>query len=198
MGGGEGGVCGGRDGRATTFKVGGEDRVETRERRAISRDAFVEMSNVAQRVYGGFKNALKENSKDCSPGFGCISFAKYIAAKASNAPTLDRLRSLKGKLPPVLVLANSAAHGHPVENGRATAEALGAEFYEVDEFGKAAATWPGLIAEFVARVAQKEGVSIPAETVGTRKMTPPTTTTNDKSTAAAAAAARMGAVGSWS
>ena len=69
----------------------------------------------------------------------------------------------------------------PVENGLATAEALGAEFYEVDEFRKAAATWPGLIAEFVARVAQKEGVSIPAETVGTRKMTPPPPTTTTTS-----------------
>ena len=155
-------------------------------------NSFQEMTSAAHHVYGGFDNALKENAKDCSPGFGCISFAKYIAAKASNSPTLERLKTLKGKLPPVLVLANSAAHDHPVKNGQAVADALDAEFYKVNDYGEAATTWPGLIADFVDRVAQKEGVSIPVETVGTRKMTPSTTPTQTNNTKSAAKVAKVG------
>ena len=70
----------------------------------------------------------------------------------------------KGKLPPVLVLANeAAAPSHPVGHGRIVAAALGAELHVATTWDEAHTTWPGLVAEFVAKVAGKEGVALPAE-----------------------------------
>ena len=69
--------------------------------------------------------------------------------------------------PWVKVLANAEASGHPVSNGEAAAAAMGAEFYHAGSFDEAATTWPGLIADFVARVAVKEGVKLSPDKVGT-------------------------------
>jgi hypothetical protein len=131
------------------------------------RKSYEAMSRAAERVYGGLEGALAKNPKDCAVGFGCISFAKHVASKGSNAPSLDKLRALKGRLPPVMILANRAAHGHPAENGKAAATALGADFHSVDTFEEAAATWPALIADFVAKVAAAEGLILAADLAGT-------------------------------
>ena len=65
------------------------------------------------------------------------------------------------------MLANAEASGHPVANGEAAAAAMGADFYSAASFDEAAATWPGLIADFVAKVAAKEGVKLSPDKVGT-------------------------------
>ena len=64
-------------------------------------------------------------------------------------------------------MANAEAAGHPVSNGEAAAAAMGAEFYSAESFDEAAATWPGLIADFVAKVAAKEGLKLSPDKVGT-------------------------------
>jgi hypothetical protein len=56
---------------------------------------YDELAVVADRVYGGFQGAMDKNKRDCSPGFGCISFAKHIAAKRSNCPSVQMIRDLK-------------------------------------------------------------------------------------------------------
>lgn len=121
-------------------------------------ERFDEMVRVAEGVYGSFEAASANNTKDCSPGFGCISFAKLVAAKRSNSPSLEKIRACKGKLPPVMVLANAAAApAHPVEHGRVVADALGAEFHVVETFEEAARKFPEYVADFVASVAAGEG-----------------------------------------
>ena len=60
----------------------------------------------------GYENALRQNPKDCSPGFGCVSFAKFVAAKKSNCPSLMKLAELKGKLPPILAGSSFCSHTH--------------------------------------------------------------------------------------
>lgn len=149
---------------------------------------YEELSRVAQRVYGGFEGALAKNPKDCSPGFGCVSFAKFIAAKRSSYPSLHELQALKGKIPPVMVLANRAAVGHPVENGASAAEAMGGDFHEAETFEQAARQWPRLIAKFVAKVAAKEGVKLSDD----EQHLSTTTTATTKASAAADDAAAAG------
>jgi len=134
---------------------------------SVRMDAFDTFLEVAEQIYGGIEAAAAENPKDCSLGFGCVSFPKKVAAKGSSAPSLMKIRACKGKLPPVLVLANAASYpGHPVRNGRAVASALGAEFSQVETYDEAAEKWPGLIADFVARVAVKEGIRLSEEYKG--------------------------------
>ena len=70
---------------------------------------------------------LTTHLEDCSVGYGCVPFAKYVAAKKSDLPSLATLNALAPWFPPTLVLADYADEpAHPVANGRAVAEALGA------------------------------------------------------------------------
>ena len=100
---------------------------------------------------------LTTHLEDCSVGYGCVPFAKYLAAKKSDLPSLDTLRELKEWFPPTLVLADYADEpAHPVENGRLVAEALGARFGVVDTREEREARWPGEVAAFVRDVYEAE------------------------------------------
>ena len=91
--------------------------------------------------------------EDCSVGYGCVPFAKYLAAKASDLPSTDALQALRPWFPPALVLADYADEpAHPVENGRLVAEALGARFEVVNTREEREARWPGAVATFIKEV----------------------------------------------
>ena len=91
--------------------------------------------------------------EDCSVGYGCVPFAKYLAAKASDLPSTDALRALRPWFPQTLVLADYADEpAHPVENGRLVAEALGARFEVVNTREEREARWPGAVATFIKEV----------------------------------------------
>lgn len=91
--------------------------------------------------------------EDCSVGYGCVPFAKYLAAKASDLPSTDALRALRVWFPQTLVLADYADEpAHPVENGRLVAEALGARFEVVNTREEREARWPGAVATFIKEV----------------------------------------------
>ena len=95
--------------------------------------------------------------EDCSVGYGCVPFAKYLAAKASDLPSTDALRALQPWFPQTLVLADYADEpAHPVENGRLVAEALGARFGVVNTREEREARWPGEVATFIRRVYEAE------------------------------------------
>ena len=129
--------------------------------------AFHELEHVVETVYGGFGEAMQKNPMDCSPGFGCVSFAKLIGAKQSDCPSPHVIAELKGKIPPVLVLTNEEAEpAHPVENGKLVADLLGAEYNTVSTYDEAAKVWPGVIAKFVAKVAAGEGMKLEPDPPG--------------------------------
>ena len=91
--------------------------------------------------------------EDCSVGYGCVPFAKYLAAKASDLPSTDALQALRPWFPQTLVLADYADEpAHPVENGRLVAEALGARFEVVNTREEREARWPGAVATFIKEV----------------------------------------------
>jgi pimeloyl-ACP methyl ester carboxylesterase len=95
--------------------------------------------------------------EDCSVGYGCVPFAKYLAAKASDLPSTDALRALRDWFPPALVLADYADEpAHPVENGRLVAEALGARFEVVNTREEREARWPRAAATFIKEVHDAE------------------------------------------
>ena len=95
--------------------------------------------------------------EDCSVGYGCVPFAKYLAAKASDLPSTDVLRALKPWFPPALVLADYADEpAHPVENGRLVAEALGARFEVVNTHEEREARWPRAVATFIKEAHEAE------------------------------------------
>jgi pimeloyl-ACP methyl ester carboxylesterase len=95
--------------------------------------------------------------EDCSVGYGCVPFAKYLAAKASDLPSTDALRALRPWFPPALVLADYADEpAHPVENGRLVAEALGARFEVVNTREEREARWPRAAATFIKEVHDAE------------------------------------------
>ena len=108
---------------------------------------------------------LTTHLEDCSVGYGCVPFAKYVAAKKSDLPSLATLAALAPWFPPTLVLADYADEpAHPVANGRAVAEALGARFGVVNTREEREARWPGEVATFIRGVyatetqnEQKEG-----------------------------------------
>ena len=108
---------------------------------------------------------LTTHLEDCSVGYGCVPFAKYVAAKKSDLPSLATLNALAPWFPPTLVLADYADEpAHPVANGRAVAEALGARFGVVNTREEREARWPGEVATFIRGVyatetqnEQKEG-----------------------------------------
>ena len=108
---------------------------------------------------------LTTHLEDCSVGYGCVPFAKYVAAKKSDLPSLATLAALAPWFPPTLVLADYADEpAHPVANGRAVAEALGARFGVVNTREEREARWPGEVATFIQGVyatetqnEQKEG-----------------------------------------
>ena len=91
--------------------------------------------------------------EDCSVGYGCVPFAKYLAAKASDLPSTDALQALRPWFPQTLVLADYADEpAHPVENGRLVAEAIGARFEVVNTREEREARWPGAVATFIKEV----------------------------------------------
>lgn len=96
---------------------------------------------------------LTTHLEDCSVGYGCVPFAKYVAAKKSDLPSLATLAALAPWFPPTLVLADYADEpAHPVANGRAVAEALGARFGVVNTREEREARWPGEVATFIRGV----------------------------------------------
>jgi len=96
---------------------------------------------------------LTTHLEDCSVGYGCVPFAKYVAAKKSDLPSLATLNALAPWFPPTLVLADYADEpAHPVANGRAVAEALGARFGVVNTREEREARWPGEVATFIRGV----------------------------------------------
>ena len=100
---------------------------------------------------------LTTHLEDCSVGYGCVPFAKYVAAKKSDLPSLATLAALAPWFPPTLVLADYADEpAHPVENGRLVAEALGARFGVVNTREEREARWPGEVATFIRRVYEAE------------------------------------------
>ena len=121
---------------------------------------YEEMRARIAETFGDAANAtdiLRADLEDCSVGYGCVPFAKYLAAKKSDLPSLDTLRELKEWFPPTLVLADYADEpAHPVENGRLVAEALGARFGVVNTREEREARWPGEVATFIRRVYEAE------------------------------------------
>lgn len=118
-----------------------------------------EMMRVLRATYGSVDNATTSLSKDCSIGYGCIPFAKFVAAKHSNLPTPTRLARIAQAGIPAVVFGNHADEpAHPVENGRVVAQALGATFHEASTHEEALAKWPGVIADFVNGIARDEGI----------------------------------------
>lgn len=111
-------------------------------------------------TFGSLENARLEmgaDAVDCSMGYGCVPFAKYVAAKGSDLPSLELLRSLAPWFPPTLVLGDYADEpAHPVENGRQVAHALGARFVAVSTRAERESSWPGLVAGFVQDVGKME------------------------------------------
>ena len=76
------------------------------------------------------------------------AFRAFVAAKHSDLPSLKEISEARGRFP-VLVLADRDAEpAHPVENGRAVAEALGAEFHVAANGAERRRTWPRLVAAF--------------------------------------------------
>ena len=118
-----------------------------------------EMMRVLRASYGSVDNATTTLSKDCSIGYGCIPFAKFVAAKHSNLPTPTRLARIAQAGIPAVVFGNRADEpAHPVENGRVVAQALGATFHEASTHEEALAEWPRVIADFVNGIARDEGI----------------------------------------
>ena len=115
---------------------------------ALNGTAFERPSNTATADFDFLRDL-----EDCSVGYGCVPFAKYLAAKASDLPSTDALRALRPWFPQTLVLADYADEpAHPVENGRLVAEALGARFEVVNTREEREARWPGAVATFIKEV----------------------------------------------
>ena len=122
-----------------------------------------ETMRVLESAYGSVDNATTTLHTDCSIGYGCIPFAKFVAAKHSNLPTPERLRRIKDAGIQSIVFGNYADEpAHPVENGRAVANALGAQFHEASTHEEALAVWPGVIKEFVNGVVASDGIVLSA------------------------------------
>ena len=124
-------------------------------------ERYDEMRERIANTFGDAANATDPRTRadfeDCSVGYGCVPFAKYLAAKKSDLPSLETLRDLKPWFPPTIVLADYADEpAHPVENGRLVAEALGARFGVVDTREEREARWPGEVAAFVRDVYEAE------------------------------------------
>ena len=115
---------------------------------ALNGTAFERPSNTATADFDFLRDL-----EDCSVGYGCVPFAKYLAAKASDLPSTDALQALRPWFPQTLVLADYADEpAHPVENGRLVAEALGARFEVVNTREEREARWPGAVATFIKEV----------------------------------------------
>ena len=122
-----------------------------------------ETMRVLESAYGSVDNATTTLHTDCSIGYGCIPFAKFVAAKHSNLPTPERLRRIKDAGIQSIVFGNYADEpAHPVENGRAVANALGARFHEASTHEEALAKWPGVIKDFVNGVVASDGIVLSA------------------------------------
>ena len=122
-----------------------------------------ETMRVLESAYGSVDNATTTLHTDCSIGYGCIPFAKFVAAKHSNLPTPERLRRIKDAGIQSIVFGNYADEpAHPVENGRAVANALGAQFHEASTHEEALAVWPGVIKDFVNGVVASDGIVLSA------------------------------------
>ena len=128
---------------ATTFGVNAT---------ALNGTAFERPSNTAAADFDFLRDL-----EDCSVGYGCVPFAKYLAAKASDLPSTEILRALQPWFPQTLVLADYADEpAHPVENGRLVAEALGARFEVVNTREEREARWPRAVATFIKEVHDAE------------------------------------------
>jgi pimeloyl-ACP methyl ester carboxylesterase len=128
---------------ATTFGVNAT---------ALNGTAFERPSNTAAADFDFLRDL-----EDCSVGYGCVPFTKYLAAKASDLPSTDALRALQPWFPQTLVLADYADEpAHPVENGRLVAEALGARFEVVNTREEREARWPRAVATFIKEVHDAE------------------------------------------
>jgi pimeloyl-ACP methyl ester carboxylesterase len=128
---------------ATTFGVNAT---------ALNGTAFERPSNTAAADFDFLRDL-----EDCSVGYGCVPFTKYLAAKASDLPSTEILRALQPWFPQTLVLADYADEpAHPVENGRLVAEALGARFEVVNTREEREARWPRAVATFIKEVHDAE------------------------------------------
>lgn len=136
------------------------------------RARFGDIMDTIRRTYGSVGNPSMEEvltrRLDCSVGYGCVPFGAYVAAKHSDLPSLDEIAEVRGRFP-VLVLADPDAEpAHPVENGRAVAEALAAEFHVAANGEERRRTWPRLVADFVRKIADADGVRLSVESARAR------------------------------
>ena len=140
------------------------------------RERFGDIVDTIRRTFESFESSgnvtmeeVLTRRLDCSVGYGCVPFGAYVAAKHSDLPSLKEISEARGRFP-VLVLADRDAEpAHPVENGRAVAEALGAEFHVAANGAERRRTWPRLVADFVRKIADARGVGLSVETDKTDK-----------------------------
>ena len=135
------------------------------------RERFGDIVDTIRRTFESFESSgnvtmeeVLTRRLDCSVGYGCVPFGAFVAAKHSDLPSLKEISEARGRFP-VLVLADRDAEpAHPVENGRAVAEALGAEFHVAANGAERRRTWPRLVADFVRKIADARGVGLSVET----------------------------------
>ena len=135
------------------------------------RERFGDIVDTIRRTFESFDSSgnvtmeeVLTRRLDCSVGYGCVPFGAFVAAKHSDLPSLKEISEARGRFP-VLVLADRDAEpAHPVENGRAVAEALGAEFHVAANGAERRRTWPRLVADFVRKIADARGVGLSVET----------------------------------
>jgi len=116
------------------------------------------------RCFNTLANATRLVKEQCSPGYGCVGFAKWLAARTpltgSDLPPDELLMKLRGKIP-VMVLGSVAAEpAHPVENARLIADLTGGEFHMANTTEEAKKTWPPLINAFVRKLAKNAGMDV--------------------------------------
>ena len=121
-------------------------------------EMFEKTRREASATYGSLENATLalRDAEDCSLGYGCVPFAKYVGVKRSDLPSMERLAAIEKAGIPTLVLANYEDEpAHPVENARVVARATGGELHVVRTHEQRAAEWPKLVAAFIEKHARK-------------------------------------------